>query len=516
MDRVAIFDTTLRDGEQSPGCSMTESTKLLIAHHLEDLEVDVIEAGFPVISDKEASAVSKIAEEIRGPTICVLSRLKDGDIESGALALEKSDRPRIHVFVGTSEVHMAKKLRKSPGRILEMISQKVSRAASLVNEVEFSPEDASRTGADFLLRSVETAIESGASVINLPDTVGYSVGSEYAGLIRKVKESVVDNYSGVMISVHCHNDLGVATANTLAGLEAGARQAEVCLMGIGERAGNAQLEAVVMALKTRADYYGLSTGVRTQEICRAVRVLSSAIDKPVPDNLPVAGANALAHSAGIHQHGVLSDPTTYEVISRKDIGWEGETAPLSKHSGRHALKDHLRKMGYELEEEEFSLLSAKFEDLADSKKIVYNSDLRLLVQEVLTEKKAQKGHLVTIEKINYSRADDVLSAEIFLSQNSNSFEGRGSGDGPVSSAWNAVVDAIGKAPGFQIPNLRLKDFNVGKAAGGIEAMGLVALTIESNGHISYGRGGDTDIVFAFVRAMVAAVNHLLEVPMKAL
>ncbi len=517
MEKVIVFDTTLRDGEQSPGCRMDTRSKMLIAEQLECLGVNIIEAGFPIASDGDFEAVSQIAQVSSRATICALARTRPEDIERAAQALEKAERaPRIHTFVATSDVHIEKKLRKSPEEIIDMAVNSIVLAKRFVDDIEFSPEDASRTGLEFLIRIVEVAIEAGATTINVPDTVGYAVGAEYHDLILRIGKVARRKNSSTVISVHCHNDLNQAVANTLAGIRAGARQAECCVLGIGERAGNAQFEAVVMALKTRADYYGLEIDINTRELGNTARLVSSIIGKPISDNVPIVGGNVFAHGAGIHFDGVMKDHRTYEIMCPEEVGWKGESAPLIKHSGRHSLSKRLETLGYHLEEKILEAVYQKFVNLADTKTYVYNDDLYLLVQETLTERQARTGHLIVIERVDYHRVGDQLSATVTLSQNGDAFEASGSGDGPVSSTWNAIVNALKRqVTGITVPaSLELKDFNVGKSAGGVEAVGLVTLRVESNGQTGYGRGSDTDIVRAFAKAQVAAINHLLQAPIE--
>jgi len=513
MEKVKIFDTTLRDGEQSPGCRMDVPSKILVAEQLERLKVDVIEAGFPIASEQDFQAVSQIAQIISGSVVCALSRTKREDIEKAAKALEKAKMPpRIHTFVATSEIHMREKLRKEPQEILDMVGEFVSLARQYIEDVEFSPEDAARSGKEFLAKVVRVAIEAGATTINIPDTVGYSVGREFFDLIKYLKEEV-PQLNSVVISAHCHNDLGLAVSNTLAAVEAGARQVECCVLGIGERAGNAQLEAVVMALKTRKDYYGVEIGVNTKELGRTAKLVASVIKKPISDTLPVVGGNAFSHGAGIHQHGVLQHRLTYEIMKPEDVGWQGESMPLVKHSGRHALRRRLENLGYGVDEDFIGKVYKKFIDLADTKTYVYNEDIYLLVQEILIEKQAQEKHLIKVERVDYHRTGSSLSAIVTLSKNSQKFEASGSGDGPAASVWDAVVNAVSRQ-GILPQNLRLRDFNIGKGAGGVEAVGLVTLSVESNGNLGYGRGSDTDIVAAFAKALIAAINHLLYAPVK--
>lgn len=504
-----IFDTTLRDGEQSPGCQMDVRSKILVAKQLERLKVNVIEAGFPISSEGDFKAVLKIAQLISGATICALARTRKEDILRAAEALEKAKRsPRIHVFVATSDVHMEKKLRKSPEEIVEMAVNSVRLARKYVDDVEFSPEDASRTGREFLAKIVKAAIEAGATTINIPDTVGYSVGREYQDLIKYLRQEVPE-LNSVVLSTHCHNDLGLAVANTLSAIEAGARQLECCVLGIGERAGNAQLEAVVMALKTRSDYYKVQIGLDTRELEKTARLVASIIRKPIPDNLPVVGRNAFAHGAGIHQDGVLKERATYEIMKPEEVGWESESFPLVKHSGRHGLQARLKALGYQFNKELLEKLYKKFIDLADSKTYVDNDDLYPLVQEVLGEAAARDS--ILLERIEYHCVDKSSSAKVTLSQNGVEFEASGRGESPLVSIWDAVVKAV--SPMVK-GKLEIKDFNFEKAMGGVEATSFVTLRVESEKDMGYGRASDSDFICAFAKALVEAINHLLHVPVK--
>lgn len=511
--RVLIFDTTLRDGEQSPGCRMSLDSKIIIAQQLERLGVDIIEAGFPVASEGEFNSVSRISQLISGSVVCALARTREKDIRKAVQALEKVKcSPRVHTFVATSDVHLREKLHKSPSQILDMVKESIELAKRYVNDVEFSPEDATRTGREFLAEVVKVAIEAGATTINIPDTVGYSVGREYFDLITYLKKQVPE-LNSVVISAHCHNDLGLAVSNTLSAVEAGARQLECCVLGIGERAGNAQLEAVVMALKTRVNYYGIKVDLDTVQLGRTARLVSSIIGKEIPDTLPIVGGNVFAHGAGIHQDGTLKERTTYEIITPENVGWEGESTPLVKHSGRHALRSRLKALGYSLNKEIVDIVYGKFTDLADDKTYVYNKDLHLLVQEVLLERDAKSGHLIMVKRIDYHRVKDELSATVTLSQNGGEFEASGTGDGPVDCVFDSVVKALARN-NIDLTNSNLIDFSIGKGPGGSEAIGVVTLQIEKNGDIGYGRGSDTDIVVASVKAVVSAINHLLRVPVR--
>jgi 2-isopropylmalate synthase (EC 2.3.3.13) len=381
MERVYIFDTTLRDGEQAPGFSMTAEEKLQMALQLARLGVDVIEAGFAAASKGDFEAVKLIAEEVKGPVICSLARALEKDIELAAQALEGAERKRIHTFIATSEIHMKYKLRLSPEEVLERAERAVAFARRFTDDVEFSCEDATRSQREFLYRIIERAIKAGATVINIPDTVGYAVPEEFAQLIEDIRNNV-PNIDKAIISVHCHDDLGMAVANSLMAIKHGARQVECTINGIGERAGNAALEEIVMALKVRKDFFGgLYTNINTKELYKTSRLLCRITGSFVPPNKAVVGDNAFAHESGIHQHGVLSNPLTYEIMSPEDVGFPSTRIVLGKHSGRHALRSKLKEMGYELSEEEIDKIFEKFKALADKKKEVYEEDLEAIIYE---------------------------------------------------------------------------------------------------------------------------------------
>jgi len=514
QDNVRIFDTTLRDGEQSPGCSMRVESKVLIARQLARLGVDVIEAGFPIASAGDLKAVARITQGVKGPTICALARTRDEDIAAAAQALESAARqPRIHVFVATSDVHMESKLRKSQSEIFDMASRAVQQAKRYTDDVEFSPEDASRSGREFLLQIVVEAAQCGATTINIPDTVGYSVGDEYAWLIAEVLADL-NMFPDVIISTHCHNDLAHAVSNTLAGISAGARQAECCVLGIGERAGNAQLEAVVMALKTRHDLFPeVTVDVNTQELGPTARLVATITGKPIPDTTPVVGANAFAHAAGIHQDGVMKDHRTYEIMRPETVGWKGESNPLTKHSGRHALLNRAQVLGYQFDGTIPEPLYGKFTELADTKTYVYNEDLHLLAQELLTEQ-GEDEQLIRIKDVEYHRVAGDNSARVVLLQQDQRSEAKGAGDGPKDAVLRAITRALKDLSigVLQPESLGLQSLTSGKSTGGVEAVCIEAVCIKSNGEVAYGRGFDTDTIVAFAKAVVAAVNHLLRAP----
>ncbi|MFB6347015.1 MAG: 2-isopropylmalate synthase, partial [bacterium] len=383
-ETVEIFDTTLRDGEQSPGASLNPAEKLEIARQLSKLNVDVIEAGFPIASKGDFTAVQDIADDVQGTTIAGLARTREKDIERCAEALEPAEDPRIHVFIATSDVHVEKKLEKTREEVMEMAVEAVEKARQYVDNVEFSPEDAARTDQDFLRDIVEAVVDAGAGTVNIPDTVGYSLPQIFGDIINDLRENV-PNIDETTLSVHCHNDLGLATANSLSAVKEGARQVEVAVNGIGERAGNAALEEVVMALKTRRDFYDLNVNVDTEEIARTSRLVSSLTGLSVQRNKAVVGSNAFAHESGIHQHGVLKERQTYEIMKAEDIGLDHNQLVLGKHSGRHAFQNRLEELGYDLSDEELEDAFERFKDLADKKKEIYDEDIEAIVEEQVSQ-----------------------------------------------------------------------------------------------------------------------------------
>jgi 2-isopropylmalate synthase len=380
--RIAVFDTTLRDGEQSPGCSMNLAEKVRMAQQLETLGVDIIEAGFPIASDGDFAAVKAVAAECRNVTVAALCRTSEQDVLRAAEALEEAARPRIHTFVATSDLHLEYKLKKSRSEVLEMTRQAVALARECAEEVEFSAEDATRSDVDYLCEVFATAVDAGATVINVPDTVGYTMPTEFSQLVRRVRDQVVGNRSDITISVHCHDDLGLGVANTLAAIEAGARQVECTINGIGERAGNASLEEIVMAMKVRADYLAFDTRVETQQLYPTSQMLSSIIGCSVQPNKAIVGRNAFAHEAGIHQHGVISNPLCYEIMTPESVGVPTNNLVLGKHSGRHALALRYEDLGYSIRPDELEMVYQRFTTLADRKKRIYDQDLIALLQTV--------------------------------------------------------------------------------------------------------------------------------------
>ncbi len=498
QEQVLIFDTTLRDGEQSPGASLTVSEKLTIAEQLARLRVDAIEAGFPVSSQAQFDGVRLIAGQVKGPAIVALARCIDADIDAAWEALKGAERPRIHVFVATSRIHMEKKFRKSEEEILAMAVAGVRRAKSCCREVEFSPEDSSRTGVDFLLRIVEAAIDAGATSINIPDTVGFAMPEQFGALIRTVREKV-PNMARAVLSVHCHNDLGMAVANTLAAIRNGAGQVEVTVNGVGERAGNASLEEVVMALKTRADFYQKSTGIETREIMRTSKLVSSLMGIPVQPNKAIVGANAFAHESGIHQDAVIKDAATYEIMTPQEIGLSSNAIVLGRHSGRHGLKNRLSELGYALQPAELDVIYQRFLEIADRKKEVYDEDLLALMS-------AETGETAETWKLDYfhilSGNKTVPTATVVLRRGEESLQEAAVGDGPVDAAYNALNRIV------DLP-VTLQDYNLRGVTGGKEAVGEVVVRVRHQGTTWLGRGASTDIIEASIRAYLNALNRIL-------
>jgi 2-isopropylmalate synthase len=488
MERVTVFDTTLRDGEQSPGAGMSPDGKLQIALALEELGVDVIEAGFPAASPGDFDAVRLVAGAVR-TRVAALARCTRDDIERAADALRDAARPRLHVFLATSAIHRTHKLRMAREEILRRTSEAVTLARTLCDDVEFSPEDASRTEPDFLFDVVEAAIAAGAATINVPDTVGYATPAGLAGLFR----ALTARFDAVF-SVHCHDDLGLATANSLAALEAGARQVEVTVNGIGERAGNAALEEVVMALKTRGDAFGLETGIRTERLGPVSKLVANVTGLAVPRHKAVVGRNAFAHEAGIHQHGVLAHRATYEIMRPDDVGFTAESIVLGKHSGRHAIRARAEALGYRLDDAALDRVFAAFKELADRKKEVYDDDLAALMAPG-----SAGWELVSVR----STSGSTSSAAVRLRHEGRVVEETAHGDGPVDATLKAIARATGVAG-------RLRDYGVRSVSVGEDAQGEASVEIEHRGRTWRGRGASTDVVEASARAYVDAVNRILE------
>lgn len=508
-DKIIIFDTTLRDGEQCPGASMTVRQKLEVARQLARLKVDIIEAGFPIASPGDFEAVNLIASEIKGPKIAALARCVQADIEKAAQALKPAgNRGRIHVFLATSKIHREFKLGKAREEIIRLAVEGVKLAKSYVADVEFSPEDASRTEPEFLIEVCKAVIEAGASTVNIPDTVGWAVPEEFGNLIRTLYEAVPAFKNGkAIISVHCHNDLGLAVANSLAAIRAGARQVECTINGIGERAGNAALEEIVMAIKTRNDYFNsFYTTVETREIVKTSRLVARASGLYVQRNKAIVGENAFAHSSGIHQDGVLKKRETYEIIDPKEIGWGESELPLTKHSGRAAVAERLKQLGFKLTEKEINAIFSKFKEIGDRKKFVYDEDLIALVEGQIQ----QVPEIWTLEYLCVTTGIGLLPTATVRLKKSNEINGESEllqdasiGDGPVDATLKAI-DRITKVQG------RLKEFSLRAVSQGKDALGEVTVTVQfDNAKAVIGHGVSTDIIEASARAYINALNRYL-------
>ena len=497
METVKIFDTTLRDGEQSPGASMNLEEKLRVAQALERLRVDVIEAGFPISSQGDFDAVKMIADKVRGCEVAGLARANRADIDRAWEALKGGENPRIHTFIATSPIHMEHKLRKSPDQVLEQAVEAVKHACRYTSNVEFSAEDAVRSDLEFLCRVVEAVIEAGATTVNIPDTVGYAVPEEFGEMIRRIMERV-PNIDRAVVSVHCHNDLGLAVANSLAAVEAGARQVECTINGIGERAGNASLEELVMALRTRADRLPYTTRIETQHIYPTSRLVSLITGLPVQPNKAVVGANAFAHESGIHQDGVLKEKTTYEIMTPESVGIPTNALVLGKHSGRHAFREKVKALGYDLTDEQMESAFEAFKALADKKKTVYDEDVDALIAERVL--RLPDRYRLLYLNVN-SGTVTVPTATVQLLMDGVARQEAGFGDGPVDAAFSVIKKLTGRKP-------RLVHFSINSITGGTDAQAEVSVRIEEDGVLANGQAADTDIVVASAKAFVHALNKL--------
>ncbi len=495
MATIKIFDTTLRDGEQSPGCSMNLQEKIEVAKQLEKLGVDVIEAGFAIASPGDFVSVKTIAETVKNATVASLSRALKKDIDRAYEAVRGAVSPRIHTFLATSPIHMEYKLKMKPEDVLTQAEEMVRYAKSLCSDVEFSAEDASRSEPEFLYRVFEAVIKAGATCINVPDTVGYAMPEEFFEIVRGVKENV-RGIEKVDLSVHCHNDLGLGVANSLAAIRAGATQAECTINGIGERAGNAALEEIVMGLSTRQDLYGFTTNINTTQIYNASRLISAITGVSVQPNKAIVGANAFAHEAGIHQHGVLANKKTYEIMTPQSIGLPENVIVLGKHSGKHAFAERLKTLGYALDDTHIEAAFDKFKELADRKKDVSDLDLRALV-EVDTFDIPNEYEFDTFVINSGNRM--TATAVVKLTREGNTMEEAATGDGPVDAAFNAVERCIGDS-------FTLEDYIVRSVTGGKDAQGEVIVKLDKDGKKARGRGLSTDVVEASVKAYVDAIN----------
>jgi len=511
--RVIFLDTTARDGKQSPGCNFGPDDTVRLAQQLVRMRVDVMEAGFPASQLADFEAVRRVATEVSGITCAALARARRDDIECAARAFENAlSSPRMHIFVPSSEVHMRRKLKRGECDVIKMAVDAIRYAQQLgIEDIEFSPEDASRTGFDFLAHLVSAAIDAGAKTINIPDTVGYAVGTEFPNTIIKLMRVLGNKQNDVVISVHCHNDLGLATANTLAGLAAGARQAHCTVNGIGERAGNTHYAEVVMALETRSDYYRLATRINTREIGPTARLLASILGKPIPDTKPIIGSNVFAHSAGIHQDGIIKDRATYEIMTPEKIGWQGQSLPLTGQSGRHGVRQRLLEIGHTLDDDVFECMFTAFKELAATKSLIHNDDLHLLVQEAQAHQHTERTGMIRLQCVDYHKMRNIHSVLIKMAMGDKTFEASGTGNGPVDATWDAVRNALTREkmwPGV----ITLDYFEVGKGFGNTESLGIATMRITLEEKTGFGRGVDTDIIMACAKANVAALNHLFYTP----
>ncbi len=500
---IRIFDTTLRDGEQAPGFSMNIEEKVRLAVQLEKLGVDVIEAGFPAASPDDFTAVQTIAKTLQKTEVCGLARAMKTDIETTWQAIKDAKKPRIHTFIGTSPLHMEFKLKKTKTQILEMTKNAVTLAKSLCDRVDFSPEDAGRSDKKFLVEVIETAISAGADVINIPDTVGYNQPEEFAGLISYLIKNV-KNSNDAIFSTHCHNDLGLATANSLAGVLAGARQIECTINGAGERAGNAALEEVIMNIKTRPDFFqDFEHGINTQELFATSSLLTTLTGQKVQANKSIVGRNAFAHESGIHQHGMLANRETYEIMTPESVGVKETEIVLGKHSGRAALQSHLERLGYSLEKDEINEVFLRFKSLADKKKDITDRDLDVLV----SGEKSEKNNVWKLEKYSVSSGtDEMAKAKVFLknTQTDEVVSCEKTGDGMVDAAYQCIDEILGK-------HGVLTHFGIDSVTDGIDAQAIVSLRIEmDNGKTFSGKCGDTDIVKAAIEAYIFAVEGVMK------
>jgi 2-isopropylmalate synthase len=498
--RIYIFDTTLRDGEQSPGCTMNLRDKLLVAKHLEDLRVDVVEAGFAISSPGDFESVKAIAGVVKNATVASLCRALKGDIDCAWDAVKGAARPRIHTFLATSPIHMQYKLKMTPDEVYAQSVAMTRYARSLCPDVEFSLEDCSRSEPDFIYRVVEGVIDAGATTVNIPDTVGYAMPDEFGALIRGIRAHV-PNIGQARISVHCHNDLGLATANSLAAVAAGADQVECTINGIGERAGNTSLEEVVMALRTRREHFHADTAIDATRIYATSRCVVNVTGSKVQANKAVVGENAFAHEAGIHQHGVLANPLTYEIMTPESIGLPGNKMVLGKHSGRHAFEDRLSELGFHLTPEHLNGLFEKFKVLADRKKTVSDADLEALARDIQS--------MVTVEHIKLDRfnvtASNVITpvGTIRLVRDGKLVEQVAPGDGPINASFSAINKILGL-------KLRLENFQLSALTGGRDAQSEATVLVRFEDHLFRGRGISTDIIEASILAYIQAINVLLE------
>ncbi len=497
QNRVIIFDTTLRDGEQSPGCSMTLGEKLRVAEALENFGVDVIEAGFAIASNGDFEAVSQVAELLKETTVCSLARASHKDIDRASEALKKAVRPRIHTFISTSPLHMKHKLQMSPDEVIERIADSVSYARNLCDDVEWSCEDGTRTEEDFIYRSIEVAIKAGATTINVPDTVGYTTPDEYRIIMQKIIENV-PNSDKAIFSAHCHNDLGLAVANSIAAVQGGARQIECTVNGIGERAGNAALEEIVMAFRTRADAIPYHTGIITENIIKTSKLVSTVTGLDVQHNKAIVGANAFAHESGIHQDGMLKNAETYEIMTPESVGLKKSELVMGKHSGRHAFREKLKEMGYELGDNEFISAFTRFKDLADVKKTLYDDDIIALVDENMRD----NDHMKLMSWSFICDSWQESSATFGLEVDGENMTVTCKGNGPVDAAFKALRELAGGNPHMEL-------YQVQAVTRGTDAQAEVTVRLEEDGKSVNGHGSHVDTLVASAKAYINALNKLM-------
>ena len=500
QEKLIIFDTTMRDGEQSPGASMSKDEKLRIARQLERMHVDVIEAGFPAASDGDFESVQAVARAIKDATICGLARANELDVRRCGEAVRVAARPRLHTFIATSPIHMEKKLRMEPTQVVDQAVRAIRWASEYTNDIEFSPEDAGRSDIDFLCRIIEQAIKAGATTINVPDTVGYTLPEQFGGLIKTLRERIPNSDKAVW-SVHCHNDLGLAVANSLAAVMHGARQVECTINGLGERAGNASLEEIVMAVRTRQDIFTCDTGIDATQIVPASKLVSGITGYPVQPNKAVVGANAFSHESGIHQDGVLKHRETYEIMSAESVGWATNRLTLGKLSGRNAFKSRLLELGIELpSEESVNAAFKRFKDLADKKREILDEDLQALISEEGTEH-VENQHWRLVSLTAHSETGEPPYAKIVVSEAGKERKCEAQGSGPVDAAFKAMESVANSGASLLL-------YSVNNITSGTDSQGEVTVRLSKDGRIVNGLGADTDIVVASAKAYINALNKM--------
>lgn len=498
MGRIKFFDTTLRDGEQTPGVNLNMQEKLQIAQQLANLKIDIIEAGFPIASPGDFEAVKAIAQNIKGVTICGLSRALEKDIDRAWEAVQYSDNPRIHTFLATSDVHMKYKLKMTPEQVVEKAAAMVKYAKKYCSDIEFSAEDAGRSNPEFLYRVFTEVIKAGATVLNVPDTVGYTMPNEFGGLIKKIRENVI-GIEKVDISVHCHNDLGLAVANSLAAVENGAVQVECAVNGLGERAGNASLEEIIMSIATRKDYYNIDLKVDTTQISKTSRLVSKLTGVNCQPNKAIVGANAFAHESGIHQHGVLAEKSTYEIMTPESIGLTQNKMVLGKLSGKHAFEERLKELGYTLSSEEIAQAFEKFKILADKKKEISDRDIEALIDD----KSADVPQVLELESFQINSGNKLIStAVVTIKKFGKILTEAATGDGPIDAAYNAIERMIGM-------EIKLEDYSLKAVTEGKDALGEVSVKISFGDKVSSGRSVSTDIIEASIKGYINAINRMI-------